>query len=636
MIGRVQKEGETMSSSFLLSRDPVRAFVLCNEAIARSALEAGIRVYAGYPGSPTVELLEALLEAAPQAGLSAEISMNEKVALETAAGAAMSGMRALASVKSVGLNVASDTFFSLGYTGVTGGLVLVVADDPSAHSSQSEQDGRPYGPAAEVPLLEPCSPSDAFAMVKEAFRISEEFGVPVIMRTVTRVNHQSGVVQSGTLPERDPAKLSWPHKPARFVTVAASARQFHKDALERTSRIREAFESSPLNRVIPGEGRIGIVSAGAGFNYALEACALLGVNPPILKLGTVWPLPTRLVASFLSSLDTVVVVEELSPFLEEGVSLIAREAGVDLEVAGKRSGHFPSALEYDVEVVSGVLSSVFRVPPPVDFAAIRSRADELKKGLPSRPPTFCPGCPHRGSLSILREAMRGIRHVVASDIGCYSMASLEPLVWGDSVLAMGASVGIANGLSYCVAEKVVALMGDSTFFHAGLPGLVNAAYRDADFKLVILDNGVTAMTGQQMNPGTAPGDQPPGRRRIAPEDVVRAVGVEQVAIVDPYDRAAALPAVKEALSSPGFGVIVFRRDCALHADRSKRRRGESIPRSRVSPDACRNYHTCIRSFYCPAISLDDRGKAVIDRDLCDGCLECAELCPNSAIAHEEG
>lgn len=624
-----------MGSGFLVSQTPARAFVLCNEAIARAALESGIRVYAGYPGSPTVEILEALLEAAPSTGISAEISTNEKVALETAAGAAMAGGRALVSMKSVGLNVASDTFFSLGYTGISGGLVLVVADDPSAHSSQSEQDGRLYAPAAEVPMLEPCNPQEAFDMVKEAFRISEEFGVPVILRTVTRVNHQSGEVQSGALPKADGSKLKWPHKPARFVTVAGSARKFHAEALERTERVREAFESSPFNTETAGGGRVGIVAAGAGCNYAVEACGLLGITPPILRLGTVWPLPAKLISRFLSRLDTVVVMEELSPFLEDGICLLARQANPSLKVIGKRTGHLSRALEYDTEVASKALSGVFGTPLPVDFVSIRAKADELKRGLPSRPPTFCPGCPHRGSLSILRAALRGVKHVIPSDIGCYSMGPLEPLVWGDSVLAMGASIGVANGLSYVVEEKVVALMGDSTFFHAGLPGLANAAYRNADFKLVILDNGVTAMTGQQMNPGTAPADQPPGRTRIAPEAVVRALGVEQLTIVDPYDRAAALPAVKEALGAPGFGVVIFRRECALHADRNRRARGEAIPRSRVSPDACRNFHTCIRDFYCPAISVDEEGRASINGDLCDGCLECAKLCPNSAISHEE-
>jgi indolepyruvate ferredoxin oxidoreductase, alpha subunit len=620
--------GRTVASS-----GPGRVFMLCNEAIARAALDSGVGVYAGYPGSPTVEILESMMEAAPEAGMAAELSSNEKVALETAAAASMAGVRSLVSMKSVGLNVASDTFFSLAYTGVRGGMVLAVADDPHAHSSQSEQDGRLYAPAAEVPMLEPSDPAEAMEYVREAYAVSEEFGVPVILRTVTRVNHQSGIVELGRFEPRPLARVAWPHPPARFVTVAASARAFHIAALERTASIRMRFEGSGLNRLIDRGSRIGILTAGAGFNYAQEALQMLGADLSILKLGTVWPVPEDLVGRFLAGLDTLVVVEELSPFLEERAEIVARRARPGLVIAGKKSGHFAASLEYNAEIVADVLAAIIGKKPPVDFAGVRSRAEALKEGLPSRPPTFCPGCPHRASLGILRAALRGVKHVVSSDIGCYSMAPLEPLVWGDSVLAMGASLGVANGLSKVLEEKVVAIIGDSTFFHAGLPGLVNAAWRNAEFKLVILDNGVTAMTGQQLHPGTPQDEQPGGMRRIAPEDVVRAVGVEQVLIVDPYERESALPAVKEALGLPGFGVIVFRRECALHADRNRRRRGERIPVSVVSEEKCRNFHTCIRDFFCPAISVDGQGRAVISPELCDGCLACAKLCANQAIFH---
>ncbi len=623
-----------MAMGNLAGTQPFRRFLLCNEAIARGALESGVAVYAGYPGSPTVELLEAMLDNAGEAGIYAEISTNEKVALETAAGAAMAGLRSLSSMKSVGLNVASDTLFSLSYTGVAGGMVIVVADDPSAHSSQSEQDGRFYGPAAMVPILEPRNPQEALAMTKEAFLLSEEFGVPFIIRTVTRVNHQSGVVQTGEFVKRPAAKVEWPHPPARFVTVAASARKFHAAAVERTARIAEAFEKSGFNAVEGPAGPIGIVAAGEGWNCAVEACRMMGLELPVLRLGTVHPLPVELLSSFLKGLAKVIVVEELAPFLEDSVRAIAKDACPSLEIAGKRSGHFDETLEYTADTVARALSRISGIAVPNGADAAEKAAGAMREGLPSRPPTFCPGCPHRASLSILRAALRGTPSVISSDIGCYSMSCLEPLVWGDSVLAMGASLGVANGLCRSVSGKVIALVGDSTFFHAGLPGALNAAYRNADFKLVILDNGVTAMTGQQLHPGTPAEEQPEGRRRVSPEALLEAMGVE-VAIVDPYDRRASMPAVKTALESPGFSALIFRRECALHADRNRRRRGEAIPHSAVSPAQCRNYHTCARDFYCPAISLDDSGKAVIEADLCDGCLACAQLCPNSAIARAE-
>ncbi len=593
-------------------------------------------VYAGYPGSPTVELLETMLSLPRDLGVRAFLSTNEKVALETAAGAAMTGASSLASMKSVGLNVASDAFFSLCYTGIHGALVLVVADDPHAHSSQSEQDGRLYAPAAGAPMLEPSNPQEALEMTREAFSLSRRHGVPVILRTVTRVNHQSGVVSTGALGERAlRPRVAWPHEPARFVTVAASARRFHASMVERTGRIRAEFEQSPLNR-ISGSGGLGVVATGVGFRHTLEACRILGIEPSMLVLGAVWPFPEDLIARFLEPLERLVVVEELSPFVEEAVERVARRANPGLEILGKHSGHLPQVLEYSPDTIIPVLAGAAGRTPPVDAQALLEGAAALKEGLPSRPPVFCPGCPHRASVSIIREALRGIRHVVSSDIGCYSMAPLEPLRWGDSVLSMGSSLGIAAGLSACLEEKVIAIIGDSTLFHAGLPGLADAAWRDSEFKLFILDNGVTAMTGQQPHPGTASDEQAGGMRRIAPESVVRAMGVEDVTIADPYDRKAALGAVREALARPGFGVVVMRRACALHSDRLRRHRGEEIGHSRVDPDLCRNFHTCVRDFSCPAISLDDAGRAVISPALCDGCGCCAQLCRNEAISAPGG
>lgn len=624
-----------MGRTALLDLEPGRAFLMCNEVIARAAVHAGVGVYAGYPGSPTVEILESMLDMAPGAGFTAEISTNEKVALETAAGAAMAGVRAMTSMKSVGLNVASDTLFSLGYTGVEAGLVLVVADDPHAHSSQSEQDGRLYAPAALVPMLEPSGPADAWDVVLAAFETSERFGVPVIVRTVTRVNHQSGVVEVHKAVPSSRARMRWKHRPARFVTVAASARAFHKAALERTEKVRGAFEDSPLNRMERRGSKTGLIASASCEGHVREALRMTGAQVSLLTLATAWPMPEKLVEEFLSHLDMVIVVEELSPFLEDMVIRTAAGKSLSVEIAGKHSGHFSEALEYSADIVADALVRVLGIPGDRQAARAVERAAAAAEGLPSRPPTFCPGCPHRASMSILRTALRGTPHVVSSDIGCYSMAPLEPLAWGDSVLAMGASAGIACGLAKVLEEKVIAIIGDSTFFHAGLPAVANAAYHGTDFVLVLLDNGVTAMTGQQLHPGTPEGQQPPGSRRIAPEEVLRALGAGSVTIVDPYDRDNALPRVKEALAGSGFRAIVFRRECALHNDRNRRRRGERIPVSEVSREACRSFLTCIRDFACPAISLDGEGKADISPDLCDGCLECAALCPNAAIAHRK-
>jgi indolepyruvate ferredoxin oxidoreductase alpha subunit len=624
-----------MIREVLASEKASTAFLLGNEAIARGALEGGVSVYAGYPGSPTVELLETLMDIGPRMGMATFLSTNEKVALETAAGAAMAGHRALVSMKSVGLNVAADAFFSLCYTGVKGGLVLVVADDPHAHSSQSEQDGRLYAAAAEAPMLEPATPQEALEMTSAALDLSARHGVPVILRTVTRVNHQSGIVTTRPLAPRKHGKLLWEHEPGRFVTVAASARAFHQAMVRRTAQIAAEFDGSPLNAV-SGSGGLGILTAGAAWLHTVEACRMLGVEPAILKLGAVWPFPEGLIGRFVEGLETLLVVEELSPFMEEAACRIARTARPGLEIVGKLSGDLPKTLEYNADIVADVLARLTGTPRTTDTAAVMEAAVATRAGIPDRPPTFCPGCPHRASISILREALRGVRHVVASDIGCYSMAPMEPHRWGDSVLSMGSSLGVAAGLAVSVEEKVVAIIGDSTLFHAGLPGLVDAAWRNSDFRLVVLDNGVTAMTGQQTHPGTGEDTQRPGMRRIVPEAVIGAMGVEDLVIVDPYDRASALPAVRESLSRSGFGVIIFRRECALHSDRRKRRTGVEIAPSTVTEGDCRNYHTCVRGFACPAISLTEEGRAEISGALCDGCGCCAQLCPNSAIVAPAG
>jgi indolepyruvate ferredoxin oxidoreductase alpha subunit len=611
--------------------------MLCNEAIVRAAIESDVKVVSAYPGSPTTEILDTFSEVAPHFDYRMEISANEKVALETCAGASMAGLRTITSMKSVGLNVASDSFYSLAYTGVKGGMVLAVADDPQAHSSQSEQDGRTFGPSAYVPMLEPSDPQEAMRFVKKAFELSERHGVPVLLRTTTRVNHQSGIVDFGTVERKPFEKVAWEHKPGRFVTVADSARTFKLAMLERTEKVREEFEASDMNSVTIGGSDVGIVASGAGYNYAIDAARILGIDPSVLKLGTTFPLPRRLIADFLRKHKTVIVVEELSPYLELNITAIAKDAAPSVRIVGKSSGHFSEAFEYNTNIVVDAMARALGVKPPVDYAAVMSKAAELKQGLPDRPPTFCPGCPHRASLWAVRQALKGVKHVLSTDIGCYSMSFMEPVGYGDSLLSMGASLGVAAGMQYAVKEKVVAMIGDSTFWHAGLPGLVNAIHHGDDFTLILLDNSVTAMTGQQYNPGS---DKTAGERAAKPlvlEDVIRAMGIADVTIVDPYDVKNASATMKEALSRKGPNVIVSRRACALYADRQKRRRGETIGSNRVDKEVCKKPYTCIRQFHCPAISIDDNDrKATISKELCDKCDVCSRICPFGSIREREG
>ena len=626
-----------MGVADVLKEGPGKAFMLCNEAIVRGALEADVKIVSAYPGSPTTEILDTFSEISPKFDYRMEISTNEKVAIETCAGASMVGMRSMTSMKSVGMNVASDSFFSLSYTGVKGGMVIVMADDPQAHSSQTEQDGRPFGPNSYTPMLEPSDPEEAKRMVRAAFALSEKYGVPVLLRTTTRVNHQSGIVSLEKMDRKPFAKLAWDHPPGRFVTVAESARNFKHALLERTKKIEEEFEASEFNRIVDAGSDVGIIASGAGYNYAVDAAKILGIKPSILKLGTTYPLPKGLIAGFLKKLKTVIIVEELSPYLELYVTAIAKDANPAIKIYGKWSGHFSEALEYNPNLVVEGLAKALGLKMPVEYGAILAKAKELKAGLPDRWPTFCPGCPHRATLHALLDATRGMKHILSTDIGCYSMSFLDPLRYGDSLLSMGACLGVAAGMQYAAQEKVIAMIGDSTFWHAGMPGLVNAIHHGDDLTLVILDNEVTAMTGQQPNPGRDynAGGQP--AKPLVLEEVIKAMGITDITIVDPYQVKAAVSPMREALTRKGPNIIISRRACALYADRNKRKRGEVIDTNKVDTEVCKRPYSCVRSFYCPAISIDDGDrKAFITKELCDRCDVCAKLCPYGSIKRREG
>jgi indolepyruvate ferredoxin oxidoreductase alpha subunit len=486
-------------------------------------------------------------------------------------------------------------------------------------------------------MLEPSDPEEAKRMVKFAFEFSEKYSVPVLMRTTTRVSHQSGIVTLEKMNRKPFAKLPWSHPPGRFITVAESARKFKLALLERSKKIEEEFNKSDLNQVTDTGSDTGIITSGAGYNYAVDAASLLGIKPSILKLGTTYPLPKKLIGDFIRKLKTVIIVEELSPYLELYVTAIAKDANPAVKIFGKWTGHFSEAFEYNTNIVADGIGKIVGKSPPVDYNKTLEKAGELKKGLAERWPTFCPGCPHRATLYALRQATKGMKHILSTDIGCYSMSFLDPINYGDSLLSMGACLGVAAGMQYGAQEKVVAMIGDSTLFHAGLPGLVNAIHHNDDFTLVILDNEVTAMTGQQPHPTR---DYNAGGRPAKPlviEDVIKGMGLTDITIVDPYQVKQAIPVMKEALSRKGPNVIISRRACALYADRNKRKRGESIQTNKVDKEVCKKPYTCIRGFHCPAISIDDEDrKAFITKDLCDRCDVCAKLCPFGSIKLREG
>jgi len=617
------------------------ALMLANEAVVRGALEADVKIVAFYPGSPTSEILDTFSEVIDHFGdYKMHISSNEKVALETVAGASMAGQRSFTSMKSVGMNVASDTMYSLSYTGLNAGCVVLIADDPYAHSSQSEQDGRYFGETAYVPMLEPATAQEALDMTKWAFEVSEKHKTLVIIRTTTRVNHQRGMVKLGELTRTQFKKNKWEDVKGQYFTVGSVARALKAKMLKRTEAIMKDFEKSKFNNIAPGSGNIGILTAGVCYLHVKEAMQNLELNLPVFKVGTLFPLPQKKMAEFIKSLSTLIVVEELTPYLETHIAAIAHTANPSLHIVGKRTGHFSEMLEYNIPIIEKVLATVLDKKPSVDYDAIVKRAEKLKDILPERPPIFCPGCPHRGTLWAFRQALQQLRIrnkiVFNNDIGCYSMAFLPPNEFSDSMLAMGASLGISAGMEMALDDKVIAMVGDSTLYHAALPGIVNLIHHNSNVTLFVLDNAVTAMTGQQYNPNSPYNAGGHPARKINMEKMFEALGANSVTIIDPYETRDCITPIKEAIESEGFNVIISRRECALYGDRLKKQAGEKIIPSENVKETCKSIYACVREFYCPAIVIDESNhKMTIQQDLCDGCLECRQVCPVDAPRHME-
>jgi indolepyruvate ferredoxin oxidoreductase alpha subunit len=617
------------------------ALMLANEAVVRGALESDVKIVAFYPGSPTSEILDTFGEVLEHFDdYKMHIAANEKVALETVAGASMAGMRSFTSMKSVGMNVASDSMFSIGYTGLNAGCVCLIADDPYAHSSQSEQDGRYFGEAAYVPMLEPSTAQEALDMTKWAFDVSEKHKTLVILRTTTRVNHQRGMVDLGKLDRTPFKKTKWSDVKGQYFTVGPVARALKVKLLEKTEAIKKEFEKTEFNRVVPGSGNVGILTAGVCFLHTKEAMQNLDIELPVFKLGTLFPLPEKKLTEFIKSLSTLIVVEELTPYLETRIAALAQTVNPKLNIVGKRSGHFSEMLEYNVPIVEKVLAEVIDKKVSMDYDAVLQKAEKLKEILPERPPIFCPGCPHRGTLWAFRQALQQLKIrdniVFNNDIGCYSMAFLPPNEFSDSMLAMGASLGISAGMEMALEDKVIAMVGDSTLYHAALPGIVNLIHHNSNVTLFVLDNSVTAMTGQQFNPNSPFDAGGTPARKINMEKMFEALGADKIVIMDPYQTRDCIGTIKEAIEADGFSVIISRRECALYGDREKKKRGEKIIPSENVKDTCRGIYACVKEFYCPAITVDESdAKMVIQRDLCDGCLECRQVCPVDAPRHME-
>jgi len=602
-----------------------KLFLLGNEAVARGVVEAGVSVAATYPGTPSSEVGDALYQIARESGINFEFSVNEKVALEIAFAASISGLRSFVFMKHVGLNVASDPFMSIAYTGVKGGMVIMSADDPSMFSSQNEQDNRNFAQFAHIPLIEPSNPQEAKDFLVEAFELSENEGVPVLFRTTTRVSHQRTNVELSPI-RKTKTVGQFEHNSGKYVSLPVNARGLRKKLEDKMFRIAVSYGKGVLNRVENnGTPEYGIITSGEAYNIVSDVVQRNGLKVSILKLGLTNPLPRTMVEEFLDVNEKIIVVEELDPFLEAKVRSLVQSTERKNKVYGKLDDHFPSMYEFNYEVVSEGLDSIMHtnIPTKVSF--------ELTKELPPRPPVLCPGCPHRATYYAMKRAVKMMKvkdPIYASDIGCYSLGFYEPFNEGDTMISMGSSEGIANGLSKAVDNQIISFIGDSTFFHSGIPPLINAVHNGAKYLLIVMDNGTTAMTGQQPNPGVS---TPGVNGQVSIESVAKSIGVNFVRTVDPYDLGTTLRTMTDALKQDGVSVIVARRECAILRDARLRAQGEIHPYA-VNQDKCSKCMNCVENFACPAFFISD-GKIDINPTLCDGCGVCAEpyVCPFRAI-----
>jgi indolepyruvate ferredoxin oxidoreductase alpha subunit len=620
-----------------------RLFVLGNEAIARGAIEAGVQVAAAYPGTPSSEITETLAGVARELDMYVEWSVNEKVAFEVALAASICGVRAMASMKHVGVNVAHDPLMTASYIGARGGLVLVSADDPWAWSSQNEQDNRYIALQGYIPVLEPSSVQEAKDMMADAFKLSEQFGQLFMFRSVTRIGHARGDITLGEI-SRERRKGQFVKDRTRLVYTPREARINKPLMLERFDRIKKAVNTLPYNqlKIIDG-ARLGIIACGLSYSYAIETIKWLGLEDKVsvLKIGTPNPLPEELVMELFSSVKEVLVAEELDPFVELHVKAIAGEHNTPVRIHGKDL--LPRIGELSTRRLTEAISRLAKAKMPLNFNKIDKLEQEAAPLLPWRPPALCPGCPHRASHYAIRVASRrvsrelgkDIEPVYPGDIGCYALAYNPPQEASDTIICMGGSFGIANGLAHVIDVPIVAHLGDSTFFHAGIPPLINAVYNKANITMVVMDNSATSMTGFQPHPGTGYTAMGEETVMLKPEEIARACGAKFVEVVDPFNLKEAIDVIERAIRFPGSAVVVARRLCAIIEQREKKKAGEETVLYRVDPEKCNDKcNACIELLGCPAL-IREGNKTVIDSSLCNGCGLCAQVCPYKAIVPEK-
>ena len=598
-----------------------KVVLLGNEAIARGALEAGLKFASAYPGTPSSEIGMTLAKIANKIGIYFEFSTNEKVAFETAAGASLSGLPSLVCMKHFGFNVASDSVYPIVYVGVDAPLVIVVADDPECFgSAQSEQDSRGYARIANLPMLEPSNPQEAFELTKIAFEISGKYGIPVLVRTTTKVNHSIGTVKVGKI-VRGKKKAFFKKNIERFYNIRPNLNIMHKKVLEKLEKIKKGY--SRLNKII-GDGKYGIICSGAVCDFVLETINSLEENVGVLKLNLTYPLDREIIAKFIKNKLQVLVLEELEPWVENFVGSVAKEVNPKLKIYGKDI--LPRVGQYTFDIV---YDSILK------FVGKNVKKEKVKINLkiPKRKPTFCQGCPHRSTFYAVKNSVPEDT-IFAGDIGCYMLGIYKPYEMQDFIICMGASEGIAHGINKSSSQRPVVFIGDSTFFHAGMPALLNMKYNKSNPLVIVLDNRITAMTGHQPCPSTGKTATGKESEEIYPEEIAKSFKIKNVEVVNAFNQREIREKVRRLYEKKELGVIVSRGECRLLAMKKLKREGKQPTKFQIDQNLCQKCGTCTNKFSCPAIERKfENGKYVysINQDLCWGCSVCSQICPYKAI-----
>lgn len=611
-----------------------KQFLLGNEAAVRGVIEAGVSVAATYPGTPSSEIGNVLSGLAKDANIYFEFSTNEKVAMEVAATAAVSGLRSFTFMKHVGMNVASDSFMTTAYSGVNGGMVILSADDPSLFSSQNEQDSRNYGRLANLPILEPSNCQEVKDMVKYAFDLSEQFKLPVIVRTTTRVSHMRGVVEFGDVADNSSddethwKKGFFKKNPSQYVPVPAFAKDMHVELVEKMDKINKITNESDFNVESDfNQHKYGVIASSSAYNYAYDVIRYNNLDIDVLKLGFSYPFPYDKVADFVKNYDEVFIVEEVDPIIEKDTLVAIGKNNLNTTVHGKLDGTFPAYHEFNSDIVASGFNKYLNF-----IEENTQKSLELAEEIPSRAPVLCAGCPHRAMYYGINKALEELGiplkdAVFASDIGCYTLGINPPYNAADYLLSMGSSVGDGGGFSIATNQKVISFIGDSTFFHSGISPLINAVHNKNNFILTVLDNRITAMTGGQPNPGI-PVD---GMGDDAPEISIRklalACGCSYVRVINPLNLDQVIKTYKEALERDEVCVIIAKAPCTLIKGKTRK------PPVNYIDSNCNGCNKCVDELACPAISKND-GKIAIDKSMCDGCGVCIQVCKYGAL--EEG